>query len=155
MHRLHPSGFLMPSNEWKWLSSVLLTSLISWLIAVTVRFTQGVHWVWANACKYRYRICKLVQRNFPGGSDGGKFACSVGELGSIPGWGRCPEGNATHSGVLACRIPGTEEPGGFKESDMTEQLTLFQASLSRFPNRLHLAASRMKFWIQITLLLIN
>ena len=50
----------------------------------------------------------------PGGSDGGKFACSVGELGSIPGSGRCPEGNATHSGVLAWRIPGTEEPGGLQ-----------------------------------------
>jgi len=36
---------------------------------------------------------------------------------------------ATHSSILACRIPWTEEPGGLqsmccKESDMTEQLTL-------------------------------
>ena len=35
---------------------------------------------------------------------------------------------ATHSSILAWRIPGTEEPGGLhpwdhKESDMTEQLT--------------------------------
>ena len=34
---------------------------------------------------------------------------------------------ATHSGILAWRIPGTEEPGGYslwgcKDSDMTEQL---------------------------------
>ena len=36
---------------------------------------------------------------------------------------------ATHSSILAWRIPWTEEPGGLqsmdhKESDMTEQLTL-------------------------------
>ena len=34
---------------------------------------------------------------------------------------------ATHSSILACRIPRTEEPGGLgghKESDMTEGLTL-------------------------------
>ena len=34
---------------------------------------------------------------------------------------------ATHSSILACRIPWTEEPGGLgghKESDMTERLTL-------------------------------
>ena len=40
------------------------------------------------------------------------------------------EGNATHSSVLAWRIPWTEEPGGLyspwghKESDMAERLTL-------------------------------
>ena len=31
---------------------------------------------------------------FPGGSDGKASACNVGDLGSIPGLGRCPgEGN--------------------------------------------------------------
>ena len=47
-------------------------------------------------------------------------------MGSIPGLGRSPgEGMATHSSVLAWRIPRTEEPGGLqsmglKESDTTE-----------------------------------
>ena len=38
------------------------------------------------------------------------------------------EGNATHSSVLAWRIPGTGEPGGLlrvKESDTTEQLSMY------------------------------
>ena len=40
------------------------------------------------------------------------------------------KGMATHSSILAWRIPWTEEPGGLqcmghKELDMTEQLTLF------------------------------
>ena len=37
------------------------------------------------------------------------------------------KGMATHSSILAWRIPWTEEPGGpwgHKESDMTEGLTL-------------------------------
>ena len=42
---------------------------------------------------------------FPGGSDGKKFACNVGDLGSIPGLGRSPgEGNG-NSPFLAWRIP--------------------------------------------------
>ena len=38
-------------------------------------------------------------------------ACSVEDLGSIPGSGRFPEGNAIHSSTLAWKIPRTEEPG--------------------------------------------
>ena len=44
------------------------------------------------------------------------------------------KGMATHSSILAWRIPGTEEPGGLqsmgsqKESDMCEQLTLSLSS---------------------------
>ena len=35
------------------------------------------------------------------------------DLGLIPGWGRSPgEGMATHSSILAWRIPWREEPGG-------------------------------------------
>ena len=52
---------------------------------------------------------------FPGGSDGKESACNVGDLGSIPGLGDPLEkGMATHSGILAWRIPWTEEPGGLQ-----------------------------------------
>ena len=35
--------------------------------------------------------------------------------GSVPGWGRFPGGGmATHSSILAWRIPWTEEPGGLQ-----------------------------------------
>ena len=49
----------------------------------------------------------------------------ISGLGKFPGVGM-----ATHSSVLAWRIPQTEEPGGLyspwshKESDKTERLTL-------------------------------
>ena len=73
---------------------------------------------------------------FPCGSASRESAHHVGDLGSIPGLGRFPgEGKdyplqyfglensmdctvllekemATHSSVLACRIPGMWEPGG-------------------------------------------
>ena len=64
-----------------------------------------------------------------GGSDGKESACNAGDPGLIPGSGRSLEKKmATHSRILAWRIPWTEEPGGLQsigsqESDMTEQLT--------------------------------
>ena len=49
---------------------------------------------------------------FPGGSDNKESTCNAGELGLIPGLGKAPgEGTATHSSILAWRIPWTEEPG--------------------------------------------
>ena len=48
-----------------------------------------------------------------GGSDSKESACNAGDPGSIPGWGDSLEkGMATHSSILACRIPGMGEPGG-------------------------------------------
>ena len=60
-----------------------------------------------------------------GGSDGKKFACNVGDPGSIPGSGRSPgEGKATHSSILAWRIPRTEEPGGLQSMGSQSQTRL-------------------------------
>ena len=43
---------------------------------------------------------------FPGGSDGKESACNAGNLGLIPVLGRfLEEGMATHSSILAWRIP--------------------------------------------------
>ena len=55
-------------------------------------------------------------------------ACNVGDLSSIPGSGRSlVKEMATHSSILAWRIPWMEELGGLqstgrKELDMTERL---------------------------------
>ena len=51
----------------------------------------------------------LVVKNLPAN------AGDVRDAGSIPGLGRFPGGgNATHSSILAWRIPRTEEPGGLQ-----------------------------------------
>ena len=48
---------------------------------------------------------------FPDGSDGKESACNARDLGLIPGWDDpLQKGIATHSSVLAWRIPWTEEP---------------------------------------------
>ena len=50
-----------------------------------------------------------------GGSDSKESACSAGDLGSIPGWeDPLEKGTATHSSILAWRIPWTEEPRGLQ-----------------------------------------
>ena len=54
----------------------------------------------------RDRLPTPVFLGFPGGSDGKESTCNVEDLGSIPGLGRSPgEGKATHSSILAWRIP--------------------------------------------------
>ena len=50
--------------------------------------------------------------DFPGGSDGQQSACNARDPGSIPCWeDPLEKGMATHSSILAWRIPWTEEPG--------------------------------------------
>ena len=60
----------------------------------------------------------LICQSFPGGTVVKNLptnAVDTGDTGSIPGLGRSPrEGNATHSSILAWRIPWTAEPGGLQ-----------------------------------------
>ena len=52
---------------------------------------------------------------FLGGSDSKEFAFKVGDLGLVHGWGRSPgRGIATHSSIVAWKIPWTEGPGGLQ-----------------------------------------
>ena len=54
-------------------------------------------------------------KGFPGGSDGKESACNEGDLSSIPGLeDPLEKAMATHSSILAWRIPWTEEPGGLE-----------------------------------------
>ena len=59
-----------------------------------------------------------LSRDFPGGSVVKNPPATAGDTraaGLIPVSGRSPEeGMATHSSILAWRIPWTEEPGGLK-----------------------------------------
>ena len=69
----------------------------------------------------------LLSRAFPDGSASEESACTVGDLGLIPGLGRSPGERNTHSSILAWRIPWS-----CKESDTTEQLSLSLCSLYLF-----------------------
>ena len=53
--------------------------------------------------------------DFPSGSDGTESACSEGE----PGWeDPLEKGIATHSSILAWKIPWTEEPGALQSKGL-------------------------------------
>ena len=55
----------------------------------------------------------LEGKGFPGDADGKESTCNAGDLGWSLGWeDPLEEGMATHSGILAWRIPWTEEHGG-------------------------------------------
>ena len=68
---------------------------------------------------------------FPGGSDGKECADSVGDLGSIPGFGRSPGGGHGNLLQYSClanphgqRSLAGYSTWGRKELDMTKQLSL-------------------------------
>ena len=61
--------------------------------------------------KASFDFCIPILLCFPSGSDGKEFACSVGDLDSIPGAEDSLEKEmATHSSILAWKIPRTDEP---------------------------------------------
>ena len=71
----------------------------------------------------RVRLPTPALLGFPCGSAGKESACNAGDLGSIPGLGRSlKKGKATHSSILAWRIPWAISTWGRKESDRTERL---------------------------------
>ena len=80
------------------------SSILAWRIPQTIQSmgSQRVGHHWATF-------------TFPGGLDSKESACSEGDPGSIPGFGKSPgEGNAIYSSILAWRILWTEEPSGLQ-----------------------------------------
>ena len=78
----------------------------------------------------RDRLSTPVFLGFPGGLDGKESSCNVGDLGSIPGLGRSPEGGHGHplqysslENPQGQRCPVGYSPWGRKKLDMTEQLS--------------------------------
>ena len=71
-----------------------------------------------------YMHFRLLE-GFPGSSDCTESSCNVGDLGLLPGSGRLLEkGMATHSRILAWRIPWTQEPGGIPSMGLQNQTGL-------------------------------
>ena len=74
-------------------------------------------------------VLSLYLKGFPGGLAGKESACTVGDLGSIPGLGISPrEGKGYPLQYCAGEFHGRYSPWGHKELNVTEQLSL---SLSR------------------------
>ena len=75
------------------------------LLSSPAPLPQGAHY-----------LVVLTLLGLPGGTSGKKNSpVDARDAGSIPRLGRSlGGGNATHSGILACKIPWTEEPGAAK-----------------------------------------
>ena len=61
-------------------------------------------------CLESFRMLLFSPQGFPGSSDGKESACTAGDPGSILGQEDLEKGMATHSRILAWRIPWTEQP---------------------------------------------
>ena len=74
----------------------------------------GLRSVWLQ-----YSQMELVIKNLPGNAEG------IRDESSIPGLGRFLEKEmATHSSILAWRIPWTKEPGGLQSRGLQSQTRL-------------------------------
>ena len=67
----------------------------------------------------------MYTQGFPGGSAGKESACNAGDLGSIPGLGRCPGEGKGYPFQYSGLENSTDSPWNRKESDTTGQLYLF------------------------------
>ena len=74
-------------------------------------------------------------RRLPGSSNGKEFACDVRSLG---GEDPLQKEMATHSSILAWKIPWTEEPGGLQSMELQSDVT--ESSLSYFTKYLSFLA---------------
>ena len=86
----------------------------------------AVYGVTQNQTQLKWLSSSRSSIGLPGSSESKESACNAGNLGLIPGLERSPgEGNATHSSILAWRIPWTEEPDRFlKKFDFSKKWSL-------------------------------
>ena len=87
----------------------LLQYLWASLVAQLVKNPPAMQETWVGKFPWRReRLPTSVFLSFPGGSDSKESARNAGDLGSIPGWeDPLEKGMATHSNILAWRIPWT------------------------------------------------
>ena len=102
-----------------WLSLFVNKALLVPCLIHSLTFCQWLLWgprAVVGNCHRDHAACKgknmyylaSSEQAFPGGSAGKESACNAGDMGLIPGLGRCPgERKATHPSNLAWRIPWT------------------------------------------------
>ena len=88
---------------------------LSWKISSTNCLCTPRHMAGGEHEKNHQFFHSVEAKGFPGGSDGKDSTCNGEDPGVIFGWEESLEkGTATHSSVLAWRIPWTEEPCGLQ-----------------------------------------
>ena len=102
------------------------SSVLAWRIPGTEEPgglpSMGSHRV-RHDCSDLVAVAAETTQGFPSGSDDKESACNAGDLGLIPGFDPLEKGMATHSSILAWRIPWTEEPGRVQSTGTTKSQT--------------------------------
>jgi len=97
----------------------LYTSLRAQLVKNLPAMQETPVDTWVGKIRWRKNSLPTpVFLGFPCDSAGKESACNAGDLGSVPGLGRSPEGGKGYP----LQYSGLDGPWGRKESDMTEQL---------------------------------
>ena len=95
------------TNEMKGYHILIIVTFFQW-----TEVEKPHHYSLLSLSFWKSVITIIFKYSFPGGSEGKESACGVGDSGLILGLGRSLEkGMATHSSILAWRIPWAEEPG--------------------------------------------
>ena len=125
--------------RWNDYAAMIFNSLFScWVVSDSLRPHGLRHKVtkplgplkksWQGKRKQKTTYYGLLWLGFPDGSGGKESTCNIGNLGSIPGWGKWREWQHTLV-FLPGEFPGQRSlvgysPWGHKESDTTEWLIL-------------------------------
>ena len=93
----------------------------------------------------------ILGPDFPGGSEGKESTCNAGDLGSIPGLGRCPGGGHGNPLQYPClenrhgqRSLVDCSPWGHKESDTTKQLSTHAGKTPHATEQLNLCTTTIE-----------
>ena len=112
---LKPLGTVLPG-----LSQPLVVPSDPWLVAAPLQSFLHLHMAVFSVCLLFLCVQIALSHKdpshkdpmgFPGGPESKESVCNAGSLGREDPLGK---GMATHSSILAWRIPWTEEPGGLQ-----------------------------------------
>ena len=109
------------------MSPVSFLMLVIWVFSVF--FLSQSSWTFNN---FIGRLFK--ETGFPGGAGGKEPDCQRTDVKDLPSLGRedpLEEGVAVRSGVLAWRVPWTEEPGGLRSVGCSESAVVKRLSVKR------------------------
>ena len=103
--------------EYNWHITITYIESIMWEVLTYIHpkpSPQSRQWTYSSPQSFHVSLCDLSPASkFPGGSDSKEFACNAEDLDL--GWEDSLEkGMATHSSILAWRIPWMEDPGGLQ-----------------------------------------
>ena len=131
-----PKFYMSTNNVQSFLFFHIFTNTGCFLIVATL---ISVRWYLTVVllCVFLVSRCSSV---------GKESACHAGDPSSIPGLGRSPgEGMATHSSILAQRLPWTEEPSGLQSMRLQrvghEGVSMFAQWLHNIRPWLHIQGS--------------